>query len=171
MAQEKRSVREKIIDALGTIALIALLVGFFFLHFGLNLVISGLSTVAYVAGTRTDAVVTKINVTRPVGDDADELGATAVYIDTDGRGHELFVQGRHPLNQHVAVAYLSFRPEFGVVIKDYEQSLPITIVGCAISLGVILLVVGAMLRAVFSKKRPDKSSWPTVDATPPFGYS
>ena len=168
MAQEKPTVREKFLDILGTVVMIALIGGFLFLHFGLGLVTSGLATVAYVAGTRTEAVVTKVNVTRPAGEDADELGATAVYRDTDGHGHEVFVLGEQTLNQHVPVAYLPFRPDFSIVIKDYETSLPITIVGCAISLGIFLLIGVAILRAVFSKKKPDKVSGPTVDSTPPF---
>lgn len=169
MAQEKPTVRDKIKDTLGTIVMITLIGGFLFLHFGLGLVTSGLATVAYVAGTRTEAVVTKVNVTRPVGDDADELGVTAVYADVDGHRHEMFVQGQAELNQHVAVAYLQFRPEFGIAIKDYENSLPITIVGCAISLGIFLLIGVAILRAVFSKKKTDKVSGPIVDSMPPFG--
>jgi len=169
MAQEKPTVSDKIKDTLGTIVMIALIGGFLFLHFGLGLVTSGLSTVAYVAGTRTEAVVTKVDVTRPAGEDADELGATAVYADADGHGHEVFVLGEQTLNQHVPVAYLPFRPDFSIVIKDYETSLPITIFGCAISLGILLLVAVGILRAVFSRKKPDKVSEPIVDSTPPFG--
>jgi hypothetical protein len=152
-------------ERISNILVIAVLIAFFFLHFGLNLVISGLSTATYVVGTRTEAVVTKTNVTRPVGEDADEVGSTAVYDDADGHVHALFVQGNAALNQHVAVAYLPFYPEFGIVLKDYEKSLPVTVVGCALSLGVFYLVWRFLVKPILRKDKNDAINGPIVDAS------
>ena len=155
-------------ERITNVLVIAVIVAYLFVHFGLSFIFTCLSTATYIAGTKVEAVVTASNVSRPVGDDADEIGATAVYADADGHTHRLFVEGgAKSLNQHVAVAYLPFYPAYGIVLADYERVFPVTVVGFAFSFGVFYLSWRFLLKPFFRKGKSDEIHGPIVESTSP----